>query len=206
MGHCRNLFLQSHCPSVTGTALTLLILKEVRPRISLHVLGRLLRFGVPLVPAQIGTYLGFASDRFFLRWLSSPDPVVALSNVGLYALGSKFALMVDRLVGAPINSFWGPRRLELLMGGKSDSKETVARICTYGTFCSIYFALILSKLARKCGKSISEINEYKVLRRSIDARGSRPFFLLRVQVFLNEKALEEPAILENFKEVNDSEK
>lgn len=66
--------------------------------------------------------------------------------------------------------------------------------------------LILSKLARKCGKPSSEIDKYKILRRSIDARGSRPFFRLRIEALWDEKEEAEPAFLDNFRDVSESEK
>lgn len=65
--------------------------------------------------------------------------------------------------------------------------------------------LLLTKLARKCGQPTAKIEEFQILRRSIDARGSRPFFTLRVEAFWGEKPEAEPAILLNFKEVHDKE-
>lgn len=66
-------------------------------------------------------------------------------------------------------------------------------------------SLIIQKTARKCGKKPSEIDEFTITRRSIDARGKQPFFRLRIEVFSGEKPDAEPAILDNFNEVNDAE-
>ena len=61
-------------------------------------------------------------------------------------------------------------------------------------------------MARKSGWKAQDISDIQVLRRSIDARGSQPFYLLRTEVFLNEKHTPEPAILSKFQNVSDKEK
>lgn len=127
-----------------GTILSIVILRKVGIHVSSTLLWRLVRFGFPLVPARIGLFLGFVANRFFLRWLGSPDPVQALTLVGLFSLGNKFAVVIDRFIGAPLNSFWGPRRMELLFSDNPSAKETVARICTYALMLSLYAALGLS--------------------------------------------------------------
>jgi O-antigen/teichoic acid export membrane protein len=130
--------------SLVGIVLCLVILGKIRLHFSIPVLWRLIRFGLPLVPSRIGSMLGFVSNRFFLRWFASPDPILALTQVGLFSLGHKFGVIINRFVNVPFNSFWGPRRLDLLLSNSPGVKETVARICTYATMLSIYLALLLS--------------------------------------------------------------
>jgi len=59
-------------------------------------------------------------------------------------------------------------------------------------------------LARVCKKLRSNPakTSIKVQRRSIDARGRQPLFLLRIEAFVNEKPEAEAAILEQFKDVS----
>jgi O-antigen/teichoic acid export membrane protein len=129
---------------VLGIISSIIILKKSGTRFSPSLLRRLIRFGFPLVPARIGLFLGFVANRFFLRWFVSPDPAQSLTLVGLFALGEKFAVVIDRFIGAPLNSFWGPRRMELLFSENPNAKETIARICTYALMISMYAALGLS--------------------------------------------------------------
>jgi len=129
---------------MTGTVMSVAILKKVHPRISILTLWQVIRFGLPLVPAQIGFMLGFVSNRFFLRWFASPEPAVALAQVGLFSLGQKFGVIINRFVNEPFNSFWGPRRLELILSDSLRCREVVARVCTYATLGSIYASLLLS--------------------------------------------------------------
>jgi O-antigen/teichoic acid export membrane protein len=130
--------------AIIGFLLAFGILRLVGTRLSRTLLFEMVKFGMPLVPSRIGLMLGFVSNRFFLRWLGPADPAVALAQIGLFSLGHKFGVIVNRFVSAPINSFWAPRRMELLLDSKVDSRETIARVCTYAAFCSIYAGLLLS--------------------------------------------------------------
>lgn len=64
--------------------------------------------------------------------------------------------------------------------------------------------VIRQKAADKCQLPLYKIDEVVVMRRSIDARGSQPFFRILVAVYSGEKHQPEPAILKNFKSVSDS--
>jgi len=127
-----------------GITLSLLVLRKVGSHVSVSLLWNLMRFGLPLVPTRIGLMLGFVSNRFFIRWLASPDPAVALAQVGLFSLGHKFGVIINRFVTVPFNSFWGPRRFELILAEEPGAKEAVARVCTYATLCTVYLTLLLS--------------------------------------------------------------
>ena len=130
--------------SIVAIILIFGILKTTSIKISFPVLKEMVIFGLPMVPSRVGTMLGFVSNRFFLRWMSSPDPAIALSQVGLFSLGHKFGLIINRFVNSPFNSFWGPRRLELVITTKPKAKEIVARVCTYSAILTIYISLLLS--------------------------------------------------------------
>lgn len=65
-------------------------------------------------------------------------------------------------------------------------------------------ALLLQRAAHKAGLSPTEITEVRVLRRSIDARGSRPVVLLRIAVYSDTPYQPEPAILAGLQPVNQS--
>jgi O-antigen/teichoic acid export membrane protein len=129
---------------LAGTLLSIVILRKVGIHFSPTLLWRLVRFGLPLVPSRIGLFLGFVANRFFLRWLGSPDPAQALVLIGLFSLGNKFAVVIDRFIAGPLYAFWGPRRMELLYSKNPNAKNTIARICTYALMLSIYAALIIS--------------------------------------------------------------
>ena len=55
--------------------------------------------------------------------------------------------------------------------------------------------VIQQKAAQQCGVPENAITDIQILRRSIDARGAQPFFLLRLAVYIGENQQAEPAIL-----------
>lgn len=133
---------------LVAVVLSALILRKVGIQVSWPILRKLISFGAPLGPARIALLLGFASNRFALIWLSPAAPAVALAQVGLLSLGHKFGSIVNRFFTSPFNSFWGPRRMELLLSGDVTAMETIARFCTYATFCTAYLALLIAAVSQ----------------------------------------------------------
>lgn len=66
--------------------------------------------------------------------------------------------------------------------------------------------VIQEKAARQLRVRESEITDLRVLRRSIDARGAQPYFLLKVEVYINEHYTPEPIIIQHLKPVNKNKK
>lgn len=65
--------------------------------------------------------------------------------------------------------------------------------------------LIHRRAVKKSGFPAKRIKAVEPIRRSIDARGSRPFFRLRVSVHIDEPPQAEPAILDRFQDVSEKE-
>ncbi len=66
--------------------------------------------------------------------------------------------------------------------------------------------VIWQRAAQQCQVKESDIMDVRVVRRSIDARGRQPFFLLKVEVYLGEAYQPEPAILAGWQPVNGQKK
>jgi len=64
--------------------------------------------------------------------------------------------------------------------------------------------LILSKVAKKVRWRKEQIADWQIIRRSIDARGYQPFFLLRIKVYKGETSTPNPTLLEQLKPVSDA--
>jgi O-antigen/teichoic acid export membrane protein len=118
------------------------ILRVSKARFSAKVFVAFVKFGVPLLPSQLGLSLGYLSNRFFLQRYAS------LTEVGLFSFGYSVGVLVSRFVSTPLNSFWAPRKLELLLGHTEEARNVVARMCTYSTMLIIFVTLLLSLTAR----------------------------------------------------------
>lgn len=65
-------------------------------------------------------------------------------------------------------------------------------------------SLILQKAISKCRLKKEAVKGFRVLKKSIDARGFQPFYLLRVEISTEKEFTPEPALLSKIKKVKDT--
>lgn len=96
---------------------------------------KLLKFGVPLVPASIATYFLNSADRWFINYyLTSAD-------VGIYAVGAKFALFITMLMQIFMKAFM-PFSMDLLHGDRAEMDKLFEVIFRY--YGGISVAIIIT--------------------------------------------------------------
>lgn len=66
-------------------------------------------------------------------------------------------------------------------------------------------SVVRAKAAKKCHWPLEELSDFRILRRSIDARGRQPMIQLKVALYKEESFRPEPAILESFQSVENKE-
>ncbi len=108
--------------------------------ISLARLKQMLRFGIPIVPAGLGLWVLMVSDRYFLQYFSTTR------ELGLYALGYKFAAIFELMIITPFITVWPS--LYLSTAKKAEAPKIFARLFTY-FWVVIAFLLILTALMIK---------------------------------------------------------
>lgn len=64
------------------------------------------------------------------------------------------------------------------------------------------FDLVRNKAIAKCKAKVENITDLRVVKRSLDARGSRPIFRLRIEVYENEPPPPEAVFLKELKDVS----
>lgn len=126
--------------AIFGLTLAGLIFSQVPKKIVWHKLEEMLRYGGPLVLSALASFVLVFSDRFFLRRFGS------LTDVGVYALGYKFAMIVSILVNAPFSMTWQWQQFDLAK--KENARDLYARIQFYQLLVSLMVALAVSVLAR----------------------------------------------------------
>lgn len=104
---------------------------------------RLLRFGLPLVPAALGFYIMSTADRWFVQHYHGPE------QVGIYAVAAKFALIMALSVET-FRKAWWPIALDAMHD--SDGPETfrtIARLYVgLGTAAVVYLAFLAPWIVR----------------------------------------------------------
>lgn len=96
----------------------------LRPRFSSGLLGRLLRYGLPLVPTSLAFWVFLTSDRLVLGKLSS------LEQVGLYSV----AVSLSGLLALANNAFasaWAPRGIQMYEEDAQTASVRFGRMMTY---------------------------------------------------------------------------
>ncbi len=100
----------------------------------------MLRFGAPLVPAVLCAAVMHEGDRFIL------PRYVGLSEVGIYSVGYKIAMMTSFLVVVPFSMTWNAVLYDV--NRRSDAPDTYARIMTMYT-CFILLVMVTLSLFAK---------------------------------------------------------
>jgi len=83
-----------------------------------------LKYGLPLVPHQIGTWMFNLSDRLILNKL------ISTSEVGLYSVGNRVSTLMH-MVAMSINFAWSPFFFSIMKGDKEAAKKKITRLITY---------------------------------------------------------------------------
>lgn len=128
----------------TGVAFAVLAaftFSRCRFEVDMSLFFRLVRYTLPLIFVGVcGTVMGMA-DRFFLKTYTS------LAMVGIYALGMRFASVVNFLVFHPFTRGYGPFRFSIM--NRDDAREIYSRVTTYFCFFFLWACLGVIALARE---------------------------------------------------------
>lgn len=110
-----------------------------RLTIAKNLLGKLLAFGLPLLPASLAVWALDLADRFLIKTLRGP------ADAGVYALGYKFGYLLDLVLVAPFQLAWPA--IYFSIARRPDAHLTYARLLIYFTALGSLAALILSLFA-----------------------------------------------------------
>lgn len=106
-----------------------------------NIIKEMLKFGLPMIPSELGAIVVRISDRFFIKSYCS------IAETGLYALGFRFGLLPGMFVSEPFNQVWQPRRLEVYK--QPNSEEIFGKIFTYFLAFMAFAALFTAVLTRE---------------------------------------------------------
>jgi O-antigen/teichoic acid export membrane protein len=90
--------------------------------VSFPILKKMLKFGLPMVPSQLGAFFVHLSDRFFIK------EYVSMGQAGIYSLGYRIGTLPGMFVVSPFNQTYLPRRFELAK--KPDAEKILGQIFT----------------------------------------------------------------------------
>lgn len=125
--------------TVVGGGLCVWALRRTGWTPSKMIAERLLRFGIPFAIAGIGTFYTTFGDRFFINhfW--------GLAEVGLYALGYRFAFALGYLVFGTFNQAWAAQAYHVYR--EPDGVDTFRRVFVLLSTMLVVVGTALSVLA-----------------------------------------------------------
>lgn len=130
---------------ITAILMCFVLIVPLCLKIGLHFspekLKQMLKFGIPLIPAQIGAFIVHLSDRFFIKGYCS------IADAGLYSLGYRFGALPNRFISDPFNQTWQPRRFELYK--QENSERVFGKIFTYFLLLIFFAGLGISVLSKE---------------------------------------------------------
>jgi O-antigen/teichoic acid export membrane protein len=122
-------------------------LRSVRLGLSRAKFGEMAAYGGPLVPASLSMFVLHFADRFFLQRMTD------LNQVGIYALGYRFAMMLPLLVMEPFGLIWGAAMFAIAR--REDAPQIYARLFTYFFGVATVFALGVSLVVKDALKVVA---------------------------------------------------
>jgi O-antigen/teichoic acid export membrane protein len=117
------------------------IIKETKFRFSISDLKEMLRFGLPLIPGNLGTWILTVSDRYFLLFLTTSQ------ELGLYSLGYKFGFVIHGFIVSPFSLAWGP--FFWSMAKEKDAKKIFSSVLTYFVLIVMFVTLTISIFSKE---------------------------------------------------------
>lgn len=121
---------------VANLAVVPATLRGDRLRFSAEKFIKMLKYGLPLVPASLAMFALHYNDRFFVQRYCS------LTDLGIYSLGYKFGMIIAMLVTAPFNRAWGTHAFEI--SNRPEAPTVYARMLTYLSCLLALIALCIS--------------------------------------------------------------
>lgn len=128
--------------------LAVAVLRRRTMQMSWHRVREMLSFSLPLIPLQLAAFVLSLADRFFLQHARS------VSDVGLYALGAKFASIIPLLTVEPFKAF-GPYIFDLI-DQPERCKQVLANMTRYYMAGGMVLVLTMVLFAREAVMLVSD--------------------------------------------------
>jgi O-antigen/teichoic acid export membrane protein len=124
-----------------------LLMWKIGGKFSYVILKKMLRFNLPIIPANLASLIINASDRYFIKAFFS------ISQAGIYSLGYKFGNIVFYFVRVPFMQIWEPRRYALYQ--EKAPVEIYSKVATYFWFILVFTGLGISIFIKDIIKIVS---------------------------------------------------
>ena len=122
------------------TYLLISTFRETGTKFSFKTYKLLLKFGAPLIIADLSIFLLTFADRFFLNYFCD------LNIVGIYSLAYKFGMLVAMLICGPFWAIWSVKMFELAK--QDNAQELFSKTMNYFLMGALTISLALAILTK----------------------------------------------------------
>lgn len=112
--------------------------RYISPVLDIASLKRVIRYGLPLLPTNLASYILLASDRYVLQHFAS------LESVAVYTFAYKIATTLDVLVTRPFALDWAPRRFKIAT--QNNPPHKYAQVLLFYLWAATFFGLCVIAL------------------------------------------------------------
>jgi O-antigen/teichoic acid export membrane protein len=145
-----------------------LTIPDIKFIIAWKYLKRILNYGLPLIPANLSSYILISSDRYILNATST------LSIVAIYSFVYKLSSLLDVVVNRPFATDWAARRYKLATQDNAPKKfSDVLTIYFYISSIAVLVIFACSPLIYNLIAPLTYIDGLKVL----------PILLFALQIY-----------------------
>ena len=116
--------------------LTFPVLLKIKPRFSLRYALEMLKFSLPLIPAQLANTFVNQSDRYFIKYF------ISITDTGIYSLAQKLGTAIHMFITCSFQSVFEPRRFEIVK--RPDAPHTFNKVFVYHAMALVGSGLLLS--------------------------------------------------------------
>jgi len=127
-----------------------------RFKLNFSVLKQMLKFGLPLIPLQLGSWVLSVSDRYLIGWQ------IDYSAVGIYSVGYQLGMLVNLIIIMPFSIAWGPFMFKVYK--EDNAREIYARTIIYTSFAGLFFAFFISIFSKEILVLFTSSPEYMQAR------------------------------------------
>ena len=134
--------------SLMALGMTTFLFRQVGYSFSPAKFKEMAAYSYPVIFVSLGNFFLLFSDRYFL------NHYVGTAAVGIYALATRFAVLLGALVYNPFMQIWGPQRFAIAKQPKA--RDVFSRVFVYINICLGVVALAISLFAHDVLKVMAD--------------------------------------------------
>ena len=156
-----------------------ILMKNIKWRFSKVYAKEVLHIGIPLAIGGLAVWVLNLTDRFMIKYLMSP--AIALSQIGIYSLGDKFAMIVKFILVMPFMLSWGP--LMYSYQDNPEAKKIYTKVLHSFSFIAGFLFFFIALFSREMIELMARDKSYLIAYKVVPILASSKMLLGLYMIF-----------------------